>query len=243
MTDSPPPPPAETDFTPVPVRARHDGWSPDRQVSFIEALSQSGCVEDAARSVGMSVASAYQLRGRVDALPFRRAWEAAIEVGVSRLSDAAMARAIHGVSVPVFYKGEQIGERRFYDERLTMFLLRYRDMGHYGKWLDRGEIISEKPDGPAQLLNRLVNRLLDWLHGDRDPTPHMEAGEEEDEATESEDAGAGTDAVDGNAAYAPDWGAEDKAAPSAPPAWPAPPPPAAWPADAPSGEGPRCRPL
>jgi len=77
------------------------------------------------------------LRRRPDAAAFREAWDAALDVGVARLSDAAMARALHGVATPVFYQGEQIGERRRFDEKLTMFLLRYRDPRRYGAWNDR----------------------------------------------------------------------------------------------------------
>ena len=40
-------------FTPVPVRPRHDGWTPERQVAFIEALAQCGCVDEACDRVGM----------------------------------------------------------------------------------------------------------------------------------------------------------------------------------------------
>ncbi|HEX2763027.1 MAG TPA: hypothetical protein VHM92_04155 [Allosphingosinicella sp.] len=29
-------------FTPVPRRYRHDGWTPERQVAFIEALADTG---------------------------------------------------------------------------------------------------------------------------------------------------------------------------------------------------------
>lgn len=164
MSDDPEEP-ADPPFEPVPVRPRHDGWTPDKQIEFIEALAESGCVEDAAKSVGMGIASAYRLRCRADAIHFRMAWDAALQVGISRLSDAAMSRAIHGVTVPVFYKGEQIGERKHYDERLTMFLLRYRDMTKYGKWIDRMYVDKVKPDGPVQALNGIMNRMLDWLYG------------------------------------------------------------------------------
>ena len=37
----------------------------------------------------------------------------------------------------MFYKGEQVGERRYFDERLTMFILRLRDPVGYGKWRER----------------------------------------------------------------------------------------------------------
>lgn len=135
MTDSTLP--AAPCFDTAPLRPRHDGWTPARQRSFIEALAQTGCVEQAATYVGLSRASAYALRRRPDAESFRDAWDAALDVGVAQLADAALSRALHGVATPVFYQGEQIGERRHFDEKLTMFLLRYRDPRRYGAWNDR----------------------------------------------------------------------------------------------------------
>ena len=61
-TPSPRPSTTEQTLDPVPVRPRHDGWTPERQYGFIDALAQSGCVAEAARSVGMSVEDAYRLR-------------------------------------------------------------------------------------------------------------------------------------------------------------------------------------
>ena len=55
-----------------------------------------------------------------------RAWDAALDNAMHRLEEAALSRAIHGVARPIFYHGEQVGEWREYDERLAMFLLRYR---------------------------------------------------------------------------------------------------------------------
>jgi hypothetical protein len=127
----------DTPFGPVPVSYRHNGWVPDRQVAFIEALAATGCVAEAARAVGMTRTSAYRLRQRADAQAFRLAWDAAMDEAVTRLSDAALGRAIHGVPVPIFQGGEQVGERRHFDERLTIFMLRYRDPRRYGKWLDQ----------------------------------------------------------------------------------------------------------
>ena len=120
-------------FVPVPVRERCDGWTPARQVAFIDALAQTGCVEQAARAVRMTARSAYRLRQHVDAAWFRIAWEGALTYAVGRLADAAMSRAIHGVSRPIFYRGEQVGEWRHYDERLTQFLLRTRDPQRFGR--------------------------------------------------------------------------------------------------------------
>ena len=146
-------------FEPAHPRARHDGWTPERQVEFIEALAECGCVEDAAARTGMSVQSAYALRRRVDAQGFRIAWDAALDYAVRRLSDAVFSRAIYGVARPVFYQGEQVGERRYFDERLAMFILRYRDPKRYGAWLD-GYAVEQHPDGPALLLNRALDRAM-----------------------------------------------------------------------------------
>jgi hypothetical protein len=116
-----------TPFTPVLVSPRADGWTPDKQAAFIEALAETACVATAAGRVGMSRESAYRLRSRPGASSFRAAWEAALDYGYHRLGEAALDRALNGVAIPVFYKGEQIGERRHYDERLTQYLLRVRD--------------------------------------------------------------------------------------------------------------------
>ena len=156
---APTPAPAP-DFTPVPLRPRHDGWTPHRQADFIQALAESGCVAEACDRVAMSEASAYRLRARPGAISFRNAWDAALDYAVRRLSDAAFARALNGVAVPVFFQGEQIGERRYYDERLTMFLLRYRDPLGYGKWRDR--MTQEgHPEAPAVRLAMAVKETFD----------------------------------------------------------------------------------
>ncbi len=174
-------------FDPVPVRARHDGWTPERQLDFIEALAETGCVDQAARIAGMSVQSAYRMRRRADAQAFRLAWEAALDHAISRLSHAAISRAIHGTPRPVFYQGEQVGEWRHFDERLTMFMLRLRDPVRYGQWRDRLEA-QQHEDGPALILNRWQNRLEEWAHtGSYDRSgPDMPAEEEEEDYFEGE---------------------------------------------------------
>jgi hypothetical protein len=65
-------------FTPVPVRARRDGWDPARQMTFIAYLRVTGCVDEACRRVRRSRESAYKLCRRPDAAGFRAAWDAAL---------------------------------------------------------------------------------------------------------------------------------------------------------------------
>ena len=120
-------------YVPVHLRERHDGWTPDRQVDFIEALAASGCVTEAAKAVGLSKASAYKLRARPDAQSFRLAWDAAIDFAMAQLVDAAVGRAIQGVPVPIFYQGEQVGERREYPEQLAMFLMAAHAPTRFGR--------------------------------------------------------------------------------------------------------------
>ena len=60
-------------FIPASVRARHNGWSAEKQIAFIEALAETGIVEGACRRVGMSHTSADNLRHRPDGMHFRRA--------------------------------------------------------------------------------------------------------------------------------------------------------------------------
>jgi len=134
-------------FTPVPVRPRRDGWTAQRQFDFLEALAATACVEEAARHVGMSERSAYRLRLRVGAKNFREAWDAALDIGVHRLEQAVLGRALRGVRRPVFYQGEQVGEWRDYDERLAMFLLRYRRPARFGSALDDLPAVAD-PDDP-----------------------------------------------------------------------------------------------
>ena len=104
--------------------------------------------------------SAYALRRRLDAASFRQAWDIALDYAVRRLSDAVFSRALHGVARPIFYQGEQIGERRHYDERLAMFILRYRDPTRYGAWLDH-TIAERHPEGAAITLSKAVNRVVE----------------------------------------------------------------------------------
>jgi len=38
-------------FKPVPLRSRHDGWTAEKQIAFIEALAETACAEEACRRV------------------------------------------------------------------------------------------------------------------------------------------------------------------------------------------------
>ncbi len=50
--------------------------------------------------------------------------------------DVGSERALHGIEEPVFWKGEQVGTRRRYNDKLLMFLLRGRDPFHFAPFPD-----------------------------------------------------------------------------------------------------------
>jgi hypothetical protein len=121
------------DFTPVPRKVqRHDGWTPERQRAFIEALADTGCVAIAARMVNMSGDGAYQLRRQPGAQSFRAAWDAAQTLGLQVVKDEAFHRAMHGEMIPVFVGGKLMGFRRKKNDRLLMFILRNYGFGPGG---------------------------------------------------------------------------------------------------------------
>ena len=120
------------DFTPVATASRSDGWTPDRQRRFILALAGHGGVAAAARSVGMTPQSANRLRKRADAASFAHAWDRAIDEGRARSLDAALARGMEGVVVPVMRGGKVVGHRRRFDNRLLYAACYGEPMGRFG---------------------------------------------------------------------------------------------------------------
>lgn len=161
---NPAPTPTAPSFTPAEPRARHDGWTPAKQTGFVEALAESGCGAEACAAVGMSRHSAYRLRMRVDAQQFRLAWDAALDLAIRRLSDECYSRALSGEAIPHFYKGEQVGEHRRYDNRLAIFLLRYRDPLRYAATLDQ-MVYSGHTEQAALAFARARDRVADAAHG------------------------------------------------------------------------------
>jgi hypothetical protein len=118
-------------FTPVPVRARADGWTPERQGRFIQLLSKGYRPGPAAAQVGMSRQTAYALRARPGAESFAAAWDAAFAIAArwraARRPPSDWERAIEGVPHPVRYRGRILAWDRRHDERALLRLLRHMD--------------------------------------------------------------------------------------------------------------------
>ena len=115
---------ARSDAAPSNARAgRHDGWSDIKLTRFLEALAGTGSVTTAAKAVGMSRQSAYRIRARLIGQPFDLAWETALEFGIQQIAHEAVDRALNGARVPVYYRGEKVGERRVFNERAVLNIL------------------------------------------------------------------------------------------------------------------------
>jgi hypothetical protein len=162
--------PAHYDWVPVLRKRRADGWSPSVQRRFIEVLADNGSVAQAARAVGMSESSCYQLRRAPGAESFAAAWRAAIDEASKRLIDAAFERALVGSDEPVFDRaGNRVGRRFRQSDRMLMFLLRAYMPERFGaSALDR-----RKDDGDEHFVSPPVAKALERLLPETPAAPHL----------------------------------------------------------------------
>jgi hypothetical protein len=121
-------------------------------------------VKAACHRINMSQVGAYYLRRQPGAEEFRAAWNAALDFGVQSLVDIAIDRAKEGVPVPVFYRGAQVGERRWYNDRLLMFILKHHMPNKYGLNLSPGTkhpdtLAREAEEEGEEALDRVRERL------------------------------------------------------------------------------------
>jgi hypothetical protein len=82
-------------------RVRRDGWTPERQLRFLDALARTRSVTRAAACAGMSRESAYRLRNRPGADLFAALWDRvtafeprAAEVHIDSLGNGRLLRLL-----------------------------------------------------------------------------------------------------------------------------------------------------
>ncbi len=127
------------DFMPVPhVAARSNSITPDVQRAFIAQLAATGIVTQAALHVGKSMEALYKLRQKPGAEGFRSAWDAALDRGVARLEDTALARAIQGEERLILHGGKVVAAERRHNDALVIFFLRTRLPHRYDQQKDVG---------------------------------------------------------------------------------------------------------
>ena len=81
-------------------KTRRDGWTPERQLRFLDALAQTRSVGKAARTAGMSREGAYRHRNLVEGL-FALLWDRALQPAannfeghIESLSDGRLLRLL-----------------------------------------------------------------------------------------------------------------------------------------------------
>lgn len=126
------PAPEPPSFTPAPTRNRHAGWTAERQRKFIDHLSLTGSVGEAAAIAGVTSRSAYMLRNRAGAESFALAWDAALSLAATRLAAIAFDRALHGRSERFYKDGELVMERKMPSDYLLTWLLARLDPLQFG---------------------------------------------------------------------------------------------------------------
>ena len=110
---------------------RSNSITPDLQREFVAHLAATGIVTSAARHIGKSMEALYKLRHMPGAQGFASAWDRAVQLGVERLEDTALARAIEGSERKIIRGGEVVATERYHNEALVMFFLRNRLADRY----------------------------------------------------------------------------------------------------------------
>jgi hypothetical protein len=100
-------------FTPVPVRARRDGWTPVLQFRFILNLGLGMGPSEAARRVGRSRQTAYALREKRGGESFAAGWDAAAAFAERARTAprplAFMDSGVETILVPRYYRRRLVG--------------------------------------------------------------------------------------------------------------------------------------
>ena len=117
--------------------------------AFFHHLGRTGSVTVAADRAQLRRSSLYQRRQ--DDEEFAERWAKALDLGVERLQDNAMNRALNGTPKPVWRNGQQVGSVQQFDNRLLQFLLRAHRPEIYGDRRNAG-----LPALPFDLAKRLA---------------------------------------------------------------------------------------
>lgn len=96
-------------------RVRRDGWTPERQLRFLDTLERTRSVTRAARATGMSRESAYRLRARAGAALFAAAWDKALR---------SRPAGKHGLSLSGHRRAEDKGHKAGANSRVAKRLRR-----------------------------------------------------------------------------------------------------------------------
>jgi hypothetical protein len=174
-------------FTPVKLRGRRDGWTPEVQCAFLAALYSSGSVAAAAKAVGRSRASAYKLRQRPGGESFARSWDKVLAGPASegpcnsrqrRVADwrkltheELFWRFEQGLWRPVIFRGKMRAIARKPDNSALFRLLARLEGGRSGAAQTRAK--GRDPNFPKPPL-RCVKRNAEAFQMEEELTPSLQ---------------------------------------------------------------------
>jgi hypothetical protein len=139
-----------------------------KKAEFCDALAETANVTKAALATGISRREWY--RTRDEDAEFRKAWDAALELGTDALEDEAVRRAHEGTLRPVFYQGQECGAIREYSDTLLIFVLKARRPEKF-KERSAQEIFGPNSTPVAPVINLMLTREF----GEFGPEPACEA--------------------------------------------------------------------
>lgn len=140
---------------------RHDGWTPERQRTFLSAIAQGCTITAACRRVGLTPASAYALRDRAAGSAFALGWSAANLRAREPLADGLIARALDGQIEQTTRPNGDIVERFRYDNGLATRLLARLDR--------QAEAQGPNQQAAARLVASEFESFLDLIGRDGGP--------------------------------------------------------------------------
>jgi len=127
-------------------------FSPKRQKLFLDLLKSGESASIAAQKCHISVRNAYRLREKN--AKFAKLWSESVDYCVESAETELRRRAVDGVDVPVFFKGEKTGTKKEFSDQL---LLAYLRANRPEKYRDRSEVRHE---GEVRTMIILEGRAL-----------------------------------------------------------------------------------
>lgn len=139
--------------------ARYDGLSAVRKRAFLRAVAETGQLQKACERIGVSAQTVALLRKRSP--EFDEACENALRISLPSIAQIAYERAVDGWDEDVVVRGEVVGTRRRYSERLLSDLLKAELAARHA---ERVEDVKQgrnrpPPPKPGETMKVLLDRL------------------------------------------------------------------------------------
>lgn len=137
------------------MRARHDGFTPEKRKRFFAVLGTTGCVSDAARAARISTTTVDRWR-RKDAR-FARLFETAIDKAAAQIELLAWERGVTGIEEPVYHYGKFSHMRVKRSDAIFRMILMASDKEKYGRM---GAVARQQGQVPRVATNAEVRVSL-----------------------------------------------------------------------------------